>query len=280
MHQNHLNNLLPLAKKYLSKSIEEKIYKVNEKIWIPYPKAIIIIEELNNILNHSKKENIENIVIMGDQNNGKSTILNKFTKDNPPYTKIKNFWPVIKFSAPIYPSENTLYEKILDEIKILYDSNDSTKKKQDKVLDILGYLETKIMIIDDFHNILNNKVEKQRRFIKALKYLGNKLQISIVISGRTNIQNPFITNDFRNIISIDKWKLDINFVRLIASFEIALPLSEPSFLYKGDSLKILYNLSEGNIGKLNNIIQQAATIAFQTNINKITPKIIDSLKKK
>ena len=111
MNNKHLENLLPIARDYLYKTDEERIQKVREQLWIPYPKAQMIMQELEDFYNYPKKERMPNLLIVGDTNNGKSTILNKFAAMHPLYTKIRNYWHVIRISAPISPSNNSLYEK-------------------------------------------------------------------------------------------------------------------------------------------------------------------------
>ncbi|MFY9074074.1 TniB family NTP-binding protein [Malaciobacter mytili] len=267
---SHIKNLLPGAKNVLNKSIDDKIRKVREQIWIPYPKANLVLKELEDFYSYPKKERMPNLLIVGDTNNGKSTILNKFYNKYQPYTKIKNYWPIIKFSAPLSPSENSLYEKILDELRVPYNSNSSATSKEYQVLNILKNIETKLIIIDEFQDIFHGDVRQQRKFLTALKHLGNNLQIPIVAAGVWEVQSvlssdPQISNRFETIVKLEKWNPDINFAKLIASFEQNLPFREASYLYKGEAFKLLYTLSEGYIGELNRVIEKAAIHAIRNN---------------
>lgn len=282
MNKEHINNLLPEATKLLEKSVEERILKVREQIWVPYPKANLILQELEDFYTYPKKERMPNLLIVGDTNNGKSTILNRFYKSHLPYTKVKNFWPIIKFTAPISPSENALYEKILDELKIPYNSNNSTVSKEYQVLNILKNIETKMIIIDEFQDIFHGDIRQQRKFLTALKHLGNNLQLSIVAAGVWEVQSvlssdPQISNRFETIIKLEKWKPDINFAKLILSFERALPFPEPSNLYKGEAFKLLYNYSEGFIGELHRILEKAAVYAIRNNKELIDINTLKSI---
>lgn len=282
MNTEHINSLLPKAKEYLDKTKEEKIEKVREQLWIPYPKASNVIQELNDFYNYPKKERMPNLLIVGDTNNGKSTILNKFVREHPPYTKGKNFWPIIKFAAPTSPSNNALYEKILDELRVPYTSKDSAVNKEYQVLNILKHLETKMIIIDEFQDIFHGDIRQQRKFLTAIKHLGNDLQIPIVASGVWEVQSvlsadPQISNRFETIIKLDKWKPDVNFAKLIISFEKTLPLKEASNLYKGEAFKLIYNLCEGFIGELCRVIEKAAVFAIRNNKEKIDIEVLKSI---
>lgn len=282
MNTQHLENLLPIARDYLDKSDNEKIEKVQEQIWIPYPQAQNIMQELEDFFNYPKKERMPNLLIVGDTNNGKSTILNKFASKYPLYTKVRNYWPVIKISAPISPSNNALYEKILDEIRVQYNSHDSAVAKEYQVLRSLKSLDTKLLIIDEFQDIFHGDIRQQRKFLTAIKHLGNDLQIPIVAAGVWEVQSvlssdPQISNRFESVIKIEKWKPDKDFAKLIFSFERTLPFGEPSNLYKGESFKLLYKLSEGYIGELARIIEKAAVYAIRHKMDHISLEVLKSI---
>lgn len=282
MDTKHIENLLPIAREYLDKSTEERIKKVQEQIWIPYPKANQILQELEDFKNYPKKERMPNLLIVGDTNNGKSTILNKFTRQYPLHTKIKNYWPVIKISAPISPSNNALYEKILDELRVPYSMNESATSKEYQVLNILKSLETQMLIIDEFQDIFHGDARQQRKFLTALKHLGNDLQIPIIAAGVWEVQSvlsadPQISNRFETVIKLNKWKPDIDFAKLIVSFERTLPLKEASDLHKGETFKMLYTLSEGYIGELARVIEKAAVFALRHKKEKIDVEVLQSI---
>lgn len=277
----YINNLLPIAKEYLDKSTEEKINKIREQIWIPYPKANMIMQELEDLFNYPKKERMPNLLIVGDTNNGKSTIVNKFARMHPLHTKIKNYWPVIKISAPISPSNNALYEKILDEMRVPYSSSDAATKKEYQVLNILNNLETKVLIIDEFQDIFHGDVRQQRKFLTAVKHLGNDLQIPIVAAGVWEVQSvlssdPQLANRFETI-KLAKWKPNEDFARLLMSFEKTLPLREASNLYQKELFKMLYQMSEGYIGELARIIEKSSIQAIRQNKEKIDLDVLKSI---
>lgn len=282
MNTQHIENLLPIAREYLDKSDKEKIEKVQEQVWIPYPQAQNTMQELEDFFNYPKKERMPNLLIVGDTNNGKSTILNKFASKYPLYTNIRNYWHVIKISAPISPSNNALYEKILDEIRTPYNSHDSAVAKEYQVLRSLKSLDTKLLIIDEFQDIFHGDIRQQKKFLTAIKHLGNDLKIPIVAAGVWEVQSvlsadPQTSNRFETVIKLDRWKPDKSFAQLIFSFERTLPFREPSNLYKGESFKLLYKLSEGYIGELSRIIEKAAVYAIRHKKKHIDTEVIKSI---
>ncbi len=277
----HINRLTDTAKEYLNKPLQERIQKCKEQVWIPYTQAQNILYELEELFTHPKKERMPNLLIVGDTNNGKTTILNRFMNLHPDYLDITNKVPIIKISAPISPSHNALYEKLLDYLYEPYGVNESASHKEYQVQRVLTNLETKMIIIDEFQDIFHGDVRQQRKFLTALKHLGTELQIPIVASGVWEVQSvltadPQISNRFETI-KLDKWNPDKEFARLLVSFENTLPLKEASNLYEKELFKELYNMSEGMIGELARIIQKASVFALNNNKEKIDMEVLRSI---
>jgi Cdc6-like AAA superfamily ATPase len=281
MENNHINNLTNSAQKYLDKSVNERIKKCKEQVWIPYPQALNILSELEDLFNHPKKERMPNLLIVGDTNNGKTTIINHFIRKYPSYLDIAHRRPIIKISAPISPSQNALYEKILDELYVPYGINEPTSRKEYQVKKILNDIQTKMIIIDEFQDVFHGDIKRQRAFLSGLKQLGTELQIPIVAVGVWEVQSvmtidPQISNRFETM-KLEKWKLDINFAKLVMSFEKTLPLKEASHLYKDEIIDLLFDMSEGHIGELARILEKASIFALKHNKEKIDKNILKSI---
>lgn len=281
MDKVHLEKLTPTAREYLDKSMEERIQKCKEQVWIPYPQAVNVLEELEELFRYPKKDRMPNLLIIGNTNNGKTTILNKFMAKHPMYLDIYTVIPIIRISAPISPSHTALYEKILDEVLVPYGSTESASKKEYQVKKILEDLKTKMIIIDEFQDIFHGRVYFQREFLTAIKHLGNDLKIPIVAAGVWEVQSvistdPQIANRFETS-KIENWKPDIEFARLLMSFESTLPLKEASNLHTRELFTKLFDMCEGMIGELARILEKASIYALRHNQEKIDIDILESI---
>lgn len=280
MDKKHLERLTPTAREYLDKSQQERIQKCKEQIWIPYPQATAVLDELEELFNYPRKDRMPNLLIVGNTNNGKTTILNNFMARHPMYLDIYNVIPIVKISAPISPSNTALYEKILDELLVPYGTTESSSRKEYQVKKVLEDVQTKMIIIDEFQDIFHGKVHFQREFLAAIKHLGNDLKIPIVAAGVWEVQSvmtsdPQIANRFETL-KLDNWKSDENFARLLMSFESTLPLKEASNLHKELFTK-LYDMCEGMIGELARILEKASIYALKHNQEKIDSDILDAI---
>lgn len=267
-HSSHIESLTKGAKSVLNGTLKERIRKCRESVWIPYPMADKILEELEILFDYPKKDRMPNLLIAGGTKNGKTSILNRFYKDHPDYTTSEsNVVPIIHFSAPLAPSENALYEKILDFLQVPYGVNDSASRKEYQALHLLKNIQTSVIVIDELQDIYHGNLREQRKFLAAIKHLGNELKIPIVGAGIPEVQrtisaDPQMANRFETF-RLDTWKLDEAFARLIMSFEKTLPLKEPSNLHKLNTRARLHYLSEGILGEVATIIERSAIYALE-----------------
>ena len=59
------------AEAILTASIDERLYFILSKRWIPYPKATEILDHLNKFLRHPRTTRMPSLVVYGDSGMGK-----------------------------------------------------------------------------------------------------------------------------------------------------------------------------------------------------------------
>lgn len=280
--QVHYDKLTQRAKQALKLSQEERISNTQKKVWITHPRAQMLLEEMEYLFNHEREERMPNLVIVGDTNNGKTTILNKFMEMHPSYVSVpSNIYPIIKIQAPISPNEKALYEKILDALHVPYGIAASAARKEAQVIEILTDIQTKILIVDEMQDIFHGTKPQKSKFLTALKHLGNTLQISIIAAGVPSVQrvigaDPQLANRFTTM-KIPRWKYDKDFLRLLISLERTLPLKEASNLHRNEIASRIYDLTEGLIGEISTLLKKATIHAIKKNHEKIDISILNSI---
>jgi Cdc6-like AAA superfamily ATPase len=280
--QTHYNKLTQRAQQAIELSSDERISNTQKKVWITHPRAQMILEEFEYLFHHEREERMPNLVVVGDTNNGKTTILNKFMEMHPSYVDVpSNIYPIIKIQAPISPSEKALYEKILDALKVPYGISASAARKEAQVIEILTDIQTKILIVDELQDIFHGTKPQKNKFLTALKHLGNTLQISIIAAGVPSVQrvlasDPQLANRFTTM-KIPRWKYDKDFLRLLISLERTLPLKEASSLHHNEIASRIYDLSEGLIGEVSSLLKKATIFAIKSNREKIDISVLNSI---
>jgi hypothetical protein len=140
----------------------------------------------------------------------------------------------------------------------------------------------KILILDEIHNLLAGTAAKQRMVMNVLKSLGNELQISLVGVGTKDASlilhsDPQHASRF-DIYTLPKWELNKDFLSLLASFELRLPLKFPSNLKAREKATLLFSISGGNLGDLHRLLIECATTAILSGEEEISVNTIQGHK--
>lgn len=170
--------------------------------------------------------------------------------------------PVLLVEAPSDGDLSHLHKIILDVLIAPYKKNTKDDDLEEQVIKVLKGIDLGIIIIDEFHHLLNGSPKEQRIFLAGLKMLGNRLRVPIVGVGtedafRALQTDPQISNRFI-VERLHKWKIDMNFLRFLASMESIIPLRDPSHLNSKDIATKIYALSEGLIGEISSLLNKAA----------------------
>lgn len=277
-------HLLPKAAAYLDRPDAERITYIRSPRWIGYPKAQEVLEQLESLLTHPKSHRMPNLLVVGDTNNGKTMLVQRFCNRHPPADNLEGDAakiPVLFMQAPPTPDENRFYNTILELLFAPYKPGDKAGQKQFQVIKLLRTVGLKVLIIDEIHHLLAGTMTKQRAFLNVIKYLGNELEIPIVGVGTTDafraIQtDPQLSNRFDRAF-LPRWTNDEEYLRLLATFERVIPLREPSNLIDGALADKIYSMSEGFIGELSKLLVTAAVKAVSTQRECIDKKMLDSI---
>lgn len=283
------------AQEIINKTNEERITYISEDRWIHYPQAEEIIQTLESIKTYEKnKTRVTSILLVGSSNNGKTSLLEEFVRRNPSYDYYsensdkltKEFFdnynaigiPALSILAPNEPNESRLYSNILNKIFAPFNERDSVARKQYLVEYYLDLLNVDMLIIDEIHNILSGSIAKQKQVLNAIKNLSNHLKIPIVLSGtkdalRAISTDTQISSRFRPIY-LKKWKMDKEFVSLLATFLKTLPLKKESTILTVNTSMEILEISDGNIGDIIGLLKKAAIYAIKSESERITLKEI------
>ncbi|KAB7890288.1 TniB family NTP-binding protein [Poseidonibacter ostreae] len=283
--EDHLKNLLPQVQEVFEKSNLERMNFIREEKWITYPNATKIHDRMKILLTYPKKSRMPGMLLVGETNNGKSSIIKRFKKLNE-YKNEEGILevtqiPIVIVQAPPSPDLGYFYSNILNCFAVPFRNTDKISKKEQQVKYYLGAANTKLLIIDEIHNILSGPISKQKIFMNAIKNLSNDLQISIVLVGikdalhATNTDTQ-ISNRFKPEF-LSKWKLDNDFLSLLASIEKTLPLKKASNIATTKEIALcILDLSEGYIGEIIDLITTASEYAINNNIERINQKVLNS----
>lgn len=264
-------------------SDKERITFMDMQRWIGYKSAQHILDTLQGLMNKPSRPRMINLLIVGEPNNGKTTIIRRFrdlcgqgyvNDDGEPVK------PIIIAEAPPSADEKGLYISILECFFTPYRASDPASKLRYQVIHMLRYCHTKVLVIDEFHSLLTGSAIKQREVMNAIKLLCNELAIPIVGVGtreavRVLHTDPQHASRF-DVMTLPTWELNQDFQRLLASFEKVLPLKNPSKLHEPELASLIHTISEGNTGNIHRLLIECTKDAIESGKEQIDKSIIQS----
>ncbi len=145
---------------------------------------------------------------------------------------------------------------------------------------MLATINVRMLIIDEIQHVLAGPLLKQRHFLNVIKYMGNELQIPIVAAGTHDAFNaiqidPQLANRFEPAL-LPRWTMNDDYLRLLSSFEVALPLDQPSGLMEPALATKILSLSGGTIGEISTLLRRAALRAIEDGAERISSTTLDS----
>ena len=277
-----LNHLLPSVQAIAALSPEERLMKLRSDYWIGYGHAEQALNRLEDLLSCPKRVRMPNMLIIGPTNNGKTMIVEKFRRQHLPYEsedRSHEIVPVLMVQMPSDPTIKRFYSAIIAALGSPIAIYQSIIKHEMIALKLLRATQTRMLIIDEIHNILAGNTHKQREFLNILRFLGNELQLPIVGVGIKDAylairSDDQLENRFEPLI-LPLWDNDHEFMRLLASFQSVLPLRNPSDLLDNNIRALILTRSEGSIGEIASLLTKATCAAIRSGKEYIDQEILE-----
>ncbi|WP_439294607.1 TniB family NTP-binding protein [Lonepinella sp. BR2882] len=269
----------------VSASNEDRIAFLDEPRWVGYPIANEIMENLVSLMNKPKRPRMFNLLVVGDSNNGKTTLIRHFYDlygQSYVDSNADGVRPIILAEAPPSANEKELYISLLERFYVPYKPTDSVAKLRYQTIHLFREYKVRMLIIDEFHSLLVGTPRLQRQVMNAIKMLCNELQIPIVGVGtrdaiRVLHTDPQHASRF-DVAELPNWKLDKAFQQLLFQFQGVLPLKECSNLHTAQLATKIHTISGGNLGNVHRLLCACATDAITCGTEKITLDIIEKNK--
>lgn len=252
--------------------------------WIAYARANAALAAMEDLLSFPKRMRMPNLLLVGPTNNGKTMIVEKFRRAHPPLSAADTtdgvaMLPVLRVQMPPGPDESRLFGAILEGLGVPFGPRDRVAAKQDMTVRMMRATNTRLLVIDELHNLLSGTTLQQRRLLNLLRWLGNELQIPLVGVGtaealRAIRSDDQLVNRF-SPFALPPWEDDEEYRRLLATLEAVLPLRKASHLDDPVMASRILTAAEGVLGEIIAVVVQAAVLAVESGTERITAKMID-----
>jgi hypothetical protein len=277
-------HLHPSAQVWVDDPAPERIRRIRTDRWIAYARAESALAKMEDLLVYPQRMRMPNMLLVGPTNNGKTMIVEKFRRGHLPKLFGTNYValvPVLKIQMPPGPDEYRFLTAIADALAMDHKAKASARIAvlQGQALDGMRRKQTRMLVVDELHNILSGTPAQQRRLLNLIRWLGNELQIPLVGVGtvealRAVQSDDQLANRFEPF-ALPLWSDDDDFRRLLNTLEAVLPLRKRSDLDDPTLANRIYAAGEGILGEIIAIIIRAAVEAVRSGSECITSRTIE-----
>lgn len=274
----------PDFREVLMASDQARLAFLDEPRWIGYQRAQLALDTLQALMNKPRQPRMRNLLIVGDSNNGKTTLIQRFQLlcgEAYVDADANSIKPVVVAEAPPSADEKGLYISILERFWAPYRATSPAAELRYQAVHMLRRCKVRILIIDEFHSLLTGAAAKQREVMNAIKLLCNEVGIPIVGVGTRDAvlvlhSDPQHASRF-DVLPLPLWSLDPEFQKLLAGIERVLPLRKPSLLSAPENATTIHAISGGNLGDAYRLVNECAKRAIQDGKEQITDELLRSM---
>ncbi|WP_244600715.1 TniB family NTP-binding protein [Agrobacterium sp. LAD9] len=256
---------------------QERLERMNMDRWISYTRANLAVATLEQLMRvEPGKIRPRNMLLVGATNNGKTMIAEKFLRQHPQRSSDDGeheIIPVLAVQMPAEPTPARLFSSLMMAMGIPSGGFNRAEHKEAFALGIMRKVQTRLIIIDELHNLLGASARRQRELLNLLRYIGNELRIPLACLGTRDAYLAIRSDDqLENRFHpypLPRWSDDEELGRLLSSVETILPLREPSHLGAPEMRSLILRRSEGTIGEIASLLTEAASVALQSGWERI-----------
>ena len=166
------SHLTDEAANVLAGAIDERVYFVQSKRWIAYPRAVLILDHLNKLLKHPRTTRMPSLIVYGDSGMGKSMLVDRFKADCAPGST-SNAKKLLVAELSGRPNERRLFSQILAAVDAPQSPRASIVDMEKGAINTLRDIGVQILVLDEIHNILAGSWREQRIVLNTLRFLSN-----------------------------------------------------------------------------------------------------------
>jgi len=244
--------------------------------WVDYREAQKVRMRLRFLLRYKNTIRPPCMLILGDTNNGKTSLIRNFAYRAAQISEIrpnKECVPIVYVQAPPAPDLGALYEELLREVNAVHSPSWRPDRKRVLISDLFPELGVRMIVVDEVNNLLQAKPDQIRLFFNGLKNLTNDLGIPIVAVGTPDVEPAFQTNQqignrFKpcRLPRWDAGKDYASFVRRVLKrdgFEAADDLITVAFVNR------IHALTEGLTGETTELLQKAMIATHEAGRKRV-----------
>lgn len=277
--------LRPEMQEFLNIEGRARLYDCWDRVWIPTPSTKEAFLALQDCMNAAPSTKPRGLIITGEPDTGKSRAMTAFRDLHQPCIDPDSEYarhPVIYMTAPDVPDPVIVLKKILTELGHPLKYNAAFADLRSHTVMMLKACRVGTVMMDELHDIQRDSRmnEKLAGFLTFMKSLINETGRPFVVGGTSIVVDIVASDDqvagrLDNVLKLKPFTLS-EFVKVLLAFERMLPLRRRTdFRSSEQMIQAAYTLTQGYIGRLNHLLEDACKIAIESGEEQITlPTIV------
>lgn len=275
-------HLTASAATLLSEPQAGRIRAIRSRRWVLYPRAKQALNRLEALLDHPRGPRMPSVAIYGDSGMGKTMIMQRFRDQHPPHYDRRTGvlkTPVLAMEMVSRPGERRFYSELLSLLGAPQAPRADIAQMEQAALRIMKAIGTQVLVIDEVHNILAGTYREQRIVLNMLRFLSNRLQISLVCFGVNDAREAIggdvqLSRRFEQL-TLNRWAANEDFETLIASILRNTPLRRSSVLTP-KSLRRILQITDGITANIFQTLGSLAIEAIESGTEHITNSAVEA----
>ena len=280
MHDATAGHLDESVRQVLQWDAARRIGHIDRDLWIGYGRAREAHARLEQILRSERRIRPDNLLIVGASNNGKTAIARRFQArqvlpEDPQAERSRI--PVALIQAPNGPRIPQLLTAILAALGREVGARRTIAQLRREAYKAVVDVGLRLLLIDDLHNI---KGSGTAAMLVELREIGSVTGVSLGCFATREIayvlrQDEQLANRLELCV-LPRWRGDDpDYLRLLATFERALPLRQRSVLTGPETAARILAMGEGLIGGIARVLRRAAAEAVRSGHERIDAAMLD-----
>ena len=266
----------------LSEPQAGRIRAIRSRRWVLYPRAKQALDRLEALLDHPGGARMPSVAIYGDSGMGKTMIMQRFRNQHPPHLSRRTGilkTPVLAMEMVSRPGERRFYGELLSLLGAPQAPRADIAQMEQATMRIMKAIGVQVLVIDEVHNILAGTYREQRIVLNMLRFLSNRLQISLVCFGVSDAREAIggdvqLARRFEQL-TLNRWAANEDFETLIASILRNTPLRRSSVLTP-KSLRRILQITDGITANIFQMLGSLAIEAIESGTEHITDSAVEA----
>lgn len=246
---------------------EQRVEFILRDRWVSHPQGAAALDRLAELLRGARRTCMPSLLIFGEPDIGKTTILKKFMRGREASFDGETgmgLAEVVAVEAPPEADEARFYAAVLDAVEAPIPRG-KVGELERAVHGHFRRLGTRLLVIDETNNLVIGGATAQRRVLAALRRLANQVPLSIAFLGTAEALNA-LTSDPQvegrsQPFQLTRFRNDGAYAQVVRSVVAHLPLrgaSEVDDAFVG----AVHDLTGGSPGKTFRLLNFAGVNAI------------------